>query len=120
MALTDVAIRNSKPGSKAIKLTETPAQALDKAQEYFEEWFPTANQFHGSALHSMSQDWLKKAAFDMHQATERLYHCVLLVCTFYTPLCRARHNGVYAERHTMPRGHKMPQISAGLGVFGSA
>jgi hypothetical protein len=21
----------------------------------------------------------------MHQATERLYHCVLLVCTFYTP-----------------------------------
>ena len=38
----------------------------------------------------------------------------------YTPLCRARHNGVYAERHTMPRGHKMPQISAGLGVFGSA
>ncbi len=28
---------------------------------------------------------LKKAAFDLHQATERLYHCVLLVCTFYTP-----------------------------------
>lgn len=27
----------------------------------------------------------KKAAFDLHQAAERLYHCVLLVCTFYTP-----------------------------------
>jgi hypothetical protein len=28
---------------------------------------------------------LKKAVFDLHQAAERLYHCVLLVCTFYTP-----------------------------------
>src|SRR6185437_5167886 len=28
---------------------------------------------------------LKHAAFEYHQATENLYHCVLLVCTFYTP-----------------------------------
>ena len=27
----------------------------------------------------------KKAAFELHQGVERLYHCVLLVCTFYTP-----------------------------------
>ncbi len=64
---------------------KTPEQALAMAKEYYEEWYPTAGQFHGSALHSISQGWLKKAAFDMHQATERLYHCVLLVCTFYTP-----------------------------------
>ena len=64
---------------------KTPDEALAMATEYYEEWFPTAGQFHGSAMHSVSQGWLKKAAFDMHQATERLYHCVLLVCTFYTP-----------------------------------
>jgi len=64
---------------------KTPQQALAMAQEYFDDWYPTAGQFHGSALHSLQQDWLKKAAFDMHQATERLYHTVLLVCTFYTP-----------------------------------
>ncbi|MBK6414172.1 HEPN domain-containing protein [Sphingopyxis sp.] len=64
---------------------KTPEQALAMAKEYYEEWYPTAGQFHGSALHSISQGWLKKAAFDMHQAAERLYHCVLLVCTFYTP-----------------------------------
>lgn len=64
---------------------KTPEQALAMAQEYFEEWFPTAYQFHGSAIHSISEGWLKKAAFDLHQATERLYHCVLLVVTFYTP-----------------------------------
>ena len=33
----------------------------------------------------MAQEYFKEAAFLMHQATESLYHCVLLVCTFYTP-----------------------------------
>ncbi|WP_366499737.1 hypothetical protein [Sphingopyxis sp.] len=28
---------------------------------------------------------MKLAAFQFHQAAERLYHCALLVCTFYTP-----------------------------------
>jgi len=28
---------------------------------------------------------LKQAVFVLHQAAESLYHCVLLVCTFYTP-----------------------------------
>src|SRR3546814_7013054 len=52
---------------------KTPELALAAAKEYFEEWYPTAGQFHGSAIHSISQGWLKKAAFDLHQATERLY-----------------------------------------------
>ena len=34
---------------------------------------------------ALSQNELRDAAFILHQATERLYHCVLLVCTFYTP-----------------------------------
>jgi predicted nucleotidyltransferase/HEPN domain-containing protein len=64
---------------------KTPAQALAMAQEYFDEWLPSAGEFLGSAHHSVSQGWLKKAAFDFHQATERYFHCVLLVCCFYTP-----------------------------------
>jgi len=64
---------------------KTPDQAYEMAKEYYDEWFPSASQFHGSAKHSIEQGWFKKAAFDLHQATERLYHCVLLVCTFYTP-----------------------------------
>lgn len=64
---------------------KTPRQALAMAREYFEEWFPSAAEFYGSAQHSISQGWSKKAAFDLHQAAERYYHCVLLVCTFYTP-----------------------------------
>jgi hypothetical protein len=33
----------------------------------------------------MSDGALKVAAFDLHQTAERLYHCVLLVRTLYSP-----------------------------------
>jgi len=40
---------------------------------------------HINFLDDLKRGWNKDAAFMLHQATERLYHCVLLVCTFYTP-----------------------------------
>jgi uncharacterized protein len=55
------------------------------AREYFEEWYPAATGMMETARFSQTQGRLKDAAFLTHQATERLYHCVLLVCTFYTP-----------------------------------
>jgi predicted nucleotidyltransferase/HEPN domain-containing protein len=64
---------------------KTPDQALAMAREYFDEWFPTASDFHGSANDAIANGKTKLAAFLMHQAAERLYHCVLLVRTFYTP-----------------------------------
>ena len=64
---------------------KTPAQALAMAQEYFDEWLPGGQQFLETARFTIERGWNKKAAFIMHQATESLYHCVLLVCTFYTP-----------------------------------
>ena len=39
------------------------------------------------------------AAFLLHQATERLYHCVLLVMTFYSP---KSHNLVFLRRRCEP------------------
>lgn len=64
---------------------KTPEQALAMAREYFEEWFPSAMKRFEIAKFDIEKAYLKDAAFDMHQAAERLYHCVLLVCTFYTP-----------------------------------
>jgi len=64
---------------------KTPEEALAMAKEYFEEWMPSASGILETALFSQKQGRLRDAAFLMHQATERLYHCVLLVCTFYTP-----------------------------------
>lgn len=64
---------------------KTPEQALAMAREYYEEWLPSAGQFLIQGKEAAGRGWLNKAAFELHQATERLYHCVLLVCTFYTP-----------------------------------
>jgi len=64
---------------------KTPNQALAMAQEYLEEWLPSAGDFLQGYKDARGRGSLKKAAFDLHQAAERYYHCVLLVCTFYTP-----------------------------------
>jgi predicted nucleotidyltransferase/HEPN domain-containing protein len=64
---------------------KTPARALAMAREYYDEWFPSAHQFLVQGGEARDRGWAKKAAFELHQATERYYHCVLLVCTFYTP-----------------------------------
>lgn len=64
---------------------KTATQAHAMAQEYFEEWMPAASGMLQTTRFSIEQGRLKDAAFLMHQSTERLYHCVLLVCTFYTP-----------------------------------
>ena len=64
---------------------KSPHEALAMAKEYFEEWFPEAmKRFEGAKFHR-ERGHVKQAAFDTHQTTEFLYHCVLLVCTFYTP-----------------------------------
>jgi predicted nucleotidyltransferase/HEPN domain-containing protein len=64
---------------------KTPQQALAMAQEYYDEWFPSASKrFDGAKFH-IGKGNLKDAAFDLHQTVERLYHTVLLVVTFYTP-----------------------------------
>ncbi len=64
---------------------KTPTQALAMAQEYFDEWFPSGAEFFDNFKFNLDQGRANNAAFQLHQATERLYHCALLVCTFYTP-----------------------------------
>jgi uncharacterized protein len=64
---------------------KTPVEALGMAREYFSEWFSAAEGRNRLAKYAVQQGLLKHAAFEYHQAVESLYHCVLLVCTFYTP-----------------------------------
>jgi predicted nucleotidyltransferase len=80
-------------------LPKTPQANLEMAREYFEEWFPAAAGRLDTAKYVMSKGRLKEAAFDMHQAAEFLYHCLLLVCTFYTP-----HNHNLAFLRTQAEG----------------
>ncbi|MFL6731315.1 MAG: nucleotidyltransferase domain-containing protein, partial [Sphingomicrobium sp.] len=63
----------------------SPGQALRETKDYFEEWFESAQEFIDDFESNLRRGRLKKSAFELHQATERLYHCVLLVRTLYSP-----------------------------------
>lgn len=63
----------------------TPAEALRETQDYYEEWFESAGEFLIHARDAAQRGWSKKAAFELHQATERFYHCLFLVRTLYSP-----------------------------------
>ncbi len=62
-----------------------PEEAKAEARKHFERWYQSAGEFLGTAEYAQRQGWLNKAAFDFHQAAERLYHCVLLTLTLYSP-----------------------------------
>lgn len=64
---------------------KTPEQAVKMAKEYFDEWFSGAVRRHDFAKFGLEKGHNKETAFELHQTAETLYHCVLLVCTFYTP-----------------------------------
>jgi uncharacterized protein len=61
------------------------ADMRQEAQAYFEQWFPNAVEFELGAEFYSERSNLKLAAFSLHQATERLYHCALLVFALYSP-----------------------------------
>lgn len=68
---------------QARPLTRGARQA--EAQQYFDKWFPSARAFTSMARHAASEGNPNEAAFALHQATERFYHCVLLVLSLYSP-----------------------------------
>jgi predicted nucleotidyltransferase/HEPN domain-containing protein len=63
----------------------TPAEALRETEEYYDEWFESASTFLKTSITLAGQQHPKEAAFLLHQATERFYHCVLLVRTLHSP-----------------------------------
>lgn len=63
----------------------TPEAALIEARKNFDQWYPSADAFRASAHFLVDRGDFNEAAFNFHQAAERLYHCVLLVQTLYSP-----------------------------------
>jgi predicted nucleotidyltransferase/HEPN domain-containing protein len=59
--------------------------ALAMAQRYFDHWLPLADHARSLADTSVKNGVPCDAAFMLHQATERLYICFLLVRTLYFP-----------------------------------
>jgi uncharacterized protein len=60
-------------------------EALKETRDYFEEWFESAKGFARNATYAVKDNDSKLAVFLLHQATERLYHCIFLVRTLYSP-----------------------------------
>jgi HEPN domain-containing protein len=85
IARDGIALYQSEPNGLAEPRPKTLAEALALAQEYLDEWWPSASGQLDTARYVLDQGRLKEAAFQLHQAAERFYHCVLLVHTFYTP-----------------------------------
>lgn len=70
------------PFSRPEKLA--PQEAHREAEANFEKWFPSASGFFDTARYVVHQGRNNEAAFQLHQATERYYHCVLLTQTLYS------------------------------------
>ena len=62
-----------------------PEELLKEAQKHFDHWFPLALHAAKLAQTSVFDGVPRDAAFMFHQASERAYHCALLVLTLYSP-----------------------------------
>ena len=85
VAKDGIALYEADDRELAAPKPKTAEQAVETAREYFEEWMPSAAGFLDTSKYALSRGRLKESAFQLHQATERLYGCLLLTLTFYTP-----------------------------------
>jgi predicted nucleotidyltransferase len=69
----------------ADKRTMSPAELAQRAQEDFDQWITSANNFYKMYRFAFGEGDLKEAAFVLHQTTERLYGALQLVFTGYKP-----------------------------------
>jgi predicted nucleotidyltransferase/HEPN domain-containing protein len=75
-----------EPGHPFVEPHQLSArEALDESRDYFARWMQNASELQEAVAFHMSREHLNQAAFNLHQATERLYQCLFLVRTLYTP-----------------------------------
>lgn len=63
----------------------TPAEKLEIVEGDFEHWYQAAHQFFEHHKMDREKQWLKIAAFHLHQAAEAAYKTTLIVFTGYIP-----------------------------------
>jgi predicted nucleotidyltransferase/HEPN domain-containing protein len=61
------------------------SETREEALRHFEHWFPRVTSAVRGAGRYVEDREPNDAAFTLHQAAERAYHCVLLVLTLYSP-----------------------------------
>ena len=63
----------------------SPLEVQAIAQQDFDHWFTSANEFFDTFEFNISKEKLNNAAFQLHQAAERYYSAIQLVFTAYKP-----------------------------------
>ncbi|MBK6492697.1 MAG: HEPN domain-containing protein [Sphingomonadales bacterium] len=69
----------AKPGNLSAE------EIREEARGHFEQWFERSLGFSKTARYHVSENMPNFAAFDLHQAVECAYHCLLLTLTLYSP-----------------------------------
>ncbi|MBX9616257.1 MAG: HEPN domain-containing protein [Caulobacteraceae bacterium] len=73
------------PSARLHKPADLKARvALEEAERHYEKWMASASDFAEVAAFCVGQQKNNLAAFNLHQTSEHLYHCVLLVTTLYS------------------------------------
>lgn len=80
-----VALYNDEASNFDSPIHLPPAQAKAVAQAHFDFWYPLSINARRLASRSLELGEWRDAAFLLHQAVERAYHCALLVLTLYSP-----------------------------------
>jgi len=78
-----ILLYTSKRKQLAHKRKLSIEEVKKQAQDYFKEWFESANGFYRFFEVGIEENNLKGAAFQLHQATERYFHTLSLVFTGY-------------------------------------
>jgi uncharacterized protein len=75
---------NGKELAEPGNLTEEARREI--AQGHFDHWFTSAQRFYYVYETLLTEKkWLNESAFNLHQATERFFACLLLTLTNYLP-----------------------------------
>ena len=71
------------PLARPKPLSETEKHA--EAHGHFNQWLPKARKRLHLAQLALEEGYAEEAAFELHQAAEHSYHCLLLTLTLYSP-----------------------------------
>lgn len=90
------------------------SEAKTQAERNFTQWYSSATDFLEVTRFCLDRGKYKTGAFELHQATERLYHTILLVFTGYKPKTHNLDKLLrYTKRFSVELAGVFPQSSDG-------
>lgn len=85
----------------------TPQEYKEIAEEHFEVWFESTKAFYFQYGSALSVPYYNNAAFQLHQAAEHCFSCLLLVLTNYKPYT---HNLVRMNSFAISQSERIAEV----------